>query len=110
MRQTKAVSSKPTSGQVNDLTDAVMSLTEQVRMLRQAVDEIGDELGWAIKNRVVMVPPIESQFPRLTSFPIDPLAEDFHERVNAVRPSELGPDETHKAVSTPSSGKQASLW
>ena len=52
-------------------------------MLRQAVDEIGEELGWAIRTRVLdrLPPPSPT---RLSSFPLDPLADDFHDRVNAV--------------------------
>ncbi len=109
MRQTKAPSSAITPEQVEDLTQAVVSLTEQVRVLRQAVDEIGDELEWAIRNRVVMVKPIEFPQPRITSFPVDPLAEDFHERVNAVTAADLPPDaDSIPASSTPR--KQALFW
>jgi len=53
-----------TSAQVCDLTDAVLTLTEQVRMLRLAVDEIGEELGWAIRTRVLdQLPPLSAAKP-----------------------------------------------
>lgn len=56
-KQTKALA--PTPESVEELTLAVQALTDQVRMLRQAVDEIGDELGWAIRKRVIpeLLPP-----------------------------------------------------
>lgn len=77
---------------VHELTDAVLSLTDQVRMLRLAVDEIEQELGWAIRTRVL------DNFPtspptRITSLPLDPLCEDFHRHVNAVQPADLLEDD-----------------
>jgi hypothetical protein len=45
-----------------ELTGAVLTLTEQVRCLRLAVDEIEAELGWAIRTKVLdRLPP--PQFP-----------------------------------------------
>ena len=83
---------RASSDQVCDLTDAVLILTEQVRMLRLAVDEIGEELGWAIRTRVLdrLPPPSPA---RITSLPLDPLAENFHEHINAVTPADLPADE-----------------
>lgn len=72
------------SDAVSELTDEISSLREHARVLRQAVDEIGDELGWAIKNRVMFVEPIEQTARRITSLPLDPAADDFHERVNQL--------------------------
>jgi hypothetical protein len=88
----------PTPEMVEELTLAVNSLTDQVRMLRQAVDEIGDELGWAIRNRVIpeLLPPVIP----ITSMPVDPLADDFCQRVNEV-PREISPS---------AATKQGSLW
>lgn len=100
-----------TPEQIDDLTQAVVSLTEQVRVLRQAVDEIGDELGWAIRNRVVTVQPLEAVSPRpcITSFPADPSAVDFHERINAVRASDLPADSAVVGM-TFRPGRQGKLW
>ena len=76
------------SEEVVELTEAVLTLTEQVRMLRLSLDEIEQELGWAIRTRVLdrLPPPSPT---RVTSMPLDPLAEDFHERVNAISPADL---------------------
>src|SRR5438874_9768159 len=52
----------PSADQIADLTDAVLTLTDQVRCLRLAVDEIEQELGWAIRTKVLdRLPP--PQFP-----------------------------------------------
>jgi len=94
--------------QVCDLTDAVLTLTEQVRMLRLAVDEIGAELGWAIRTRALDRLPPPSPI-RITSLPLDPLAEDFHEQINAVDPSSISHDDSGTDY-VPSSRRQTHLW
>ncbi len=43
----------PSADQIVELTEAVITLTEQVRCLRLAVDEIEQELGWAIRTKVL---------------------------------------------------------
>jgi hypothetical protein len=45
---------RPVSAElVEELTTAVQVLTDQVRCLRLAIDEIEAELGWAIRTRVI---------------------------------------------------------
>ena len=90
----------------------MVSLTEQVRVLRQAVDEIGDELGWAIRNRVVALQPLEalSPPPRIKSFPADAATEDFHDRINAIRPEDLPKEESAALPTQPRPRRQAHLW
>jgi hypothetical protein len=64
-------------GQIEDLAEfagAVLTLTEQVRCLRLAVDEIEQELGWAIRAKVL------DRLPR-PQFPCD-------ERLPLVSPGE----------------------
>lgn len=41
----------PTAEQIADLTEAVLTLTDQVRCLRLSVDEIEQELGWTVLDR-----------------------------------------------------------
>ena len=53
----------------------------------QASDEIREDLQWAVRNGAL---PVELPDPfRLTSMPLDPTAEDFHERVNAVSAGDI---------------------
>lgn len=97
-----------TSEQVCDLTDAVLTLTEQVRLLRLAVDEIGADLGWAIRTRVLdRLPPPSAT--RITSLPLDPLADDFYEQVNALTAADLPADEPAPQAPPPPR-RQSSLW
>ncbi len=94
---------------IEELTQTVNSLVEQVRILRQAVDEIGDELGWAIRNR------FRDQLPSppfvLNSFPLDPLADDFAERVNAVSRHDISEDPADYPLgNSVTNAKQIELW
>lgn len=43
----------PSDEQVEALSEAVLILTDQVRALRHSVDEIEQELGWAIRAKVL---------------------------------------------------------
>lgn len=43
----------PTPDQIEELTAAVIALGDHVRHLRHAVDEIEQELGWAIRTKVL---------------------------------------------------------
>jgi hypothetical protein len=52
-RTSKQKHAAPSSEQISELTEAVIALTDQVRCLRLAVDEIEQELGWAIRTKVL---------------------------------------------------------
>ena len=43
----------PTPDQIEELTSAVIALGDHVRHLRHSVDEIEQELGWAIRTKVL---------------------------------------------------------
>jgi hypothetical protein len=99
----------PVSNQtVDELAYVVEQLIEQIVVLRQAIDEIGQDLQWAIRNHVVEPHPA----PSITSMPSDPLADDFAERVNTV-PQEvverLRTEAVQEAAST-RQPKQIRLW
>lgn len=88
-----AKSSRTKSGPESDTTiaAAIDRLTEEVRVLRQAVDELRQEVQWGVRN--ALDPPHERPpVRRITSMPLDPCAEDFAERVNALAPADLPPD------------------
>lgn len=99
----------PVSNQtVDELAYVVEQLIEQIVVLRQAIDEIGVDLQWAIRNHVVEPLPISS----ITSMPSDPLAERFAERVNTVSPEVVKRlrEEVVEEAKANSQRKQASLW
>jgi hypothetical protein len=71
----------------SELAAAVERLTDEVHVLRQAVDDLREELLWELRQ---LRSGAESKPPfRLASMPLDPLAPDFHQRVNAIDPRTL---------------------
>ena len=68
----------------SELIECIDSLREQVKVLRNAVDDLREELQYLVRNpgenRVAET--IERL--RVTSLPLDPTADDFGQRVNAV--------------------------
>lgn len=71
---------------VDRLADAVEEVAGQLEVLRQVLDEIREDFQWAVRNDR-----FRSEHPcaPLTSLPADPLAPDFGERVNRVKPEDL---------------------
>jgi hypothetical protein len=72
----------------SDLAAAVERLTDEVQVLRQAVDDLREELVWELRQLRSEAGPKPPPF-HLTSMPLDPLAPDFHQRVNAIDPRTL---------------------
>jgi hypothetical protein len=86
---------------VEELTIAVQGLTDQVRCLRLAIDEIEAELGWAIRNRVIpqLQPPSLADIPLPVPLPIrSPVDSGSRTRTFAQAGDEQG------------SSRQANLW
>lgn len=82
----------------DELAEVVEALTAEVRVLRQAVDELREEIQYATRNLIDRpVPPLPHR--RIVSMPLDPLADDFGERLNAVTPDDLPEDDS--AAQTP---------
>lgn len=74
----------PTAEQIVELTEAVTTLTDQVRCLRLAVDEIEAELGWAIRTKVLDQPP-RPTLPCDTSLLDTPFHEDQRRLEHAMQ-------------------------
>lgn len=96
--------------EVAELTASVEKLIQEVRVLRDTIDELREDLRWAINNR--------DEFrcqPRhvvhITSIPLDPLAKDFGKRVNRFSAKDL-PDESAQpsAPATSLSPEQGELF
>ena len=97
-----------TNQTVDELACVVEQLIQQIVVLRQAIDEIGLDLQWAIRKCVVEPLPL----PSTTSLPSDPLVEDFAERVNTVPPEVVQQFRAEAAREAMGSDqrKQSSLW
>jgi hypothetical protein len=112
-QQTQAEHPGPTAEQITELTEAVLILTDQVRMLRLAVDEIEQELGWAIRTQVLDRVP-RPEFPcdaRLLDEPAEDIAglEHFADEVE-LPDEELPDDATSNSVPAPNPRRQPSFW
>lgn len=66
-----------------ELAGLIEQLTQEVTTLRQAVDEMREELTWELRQLREGTPEWKARF-RLTSMPADAALPDFHQRVNAV--------------------------
>ena len=75
----------------DDLSTAVAALTDEVRVLRQAIDDLREEIQYATNNLLDRsAPPLPHR--RIVSMPLDPTADDFAKRLNAVTPDDLPPE------------------
>lgn len=72
---------------LSTLPATVENLTSEVRALRQVLDEIRDEIGWATRNLPEAVASLGGR--RITSMPVDPCEPDWAERVNRFTPADL---------------------
>jgi len=71
------------------LAEAVLSLQDEIHTLRISIDELRDDVVWAVRNALASTPNAPFQ---LTSMPCDPTAADFGAGVNKLRPSDLPPE------------------
>lgn len=73
----------------NELIGSIDALRDEVCVLRQAVDELREELQYLVRNpdgfpRQETLPPL-----RIASLAKDPTAADFGERINAASAEKL---------------------
>ena len=74
---------------VADLIEAVGDLKNEVRVLREAIDDLRMELEWGMRNR--QPPPAARQ---ITSLPLDPAqpAREWADQVNRFTAADLPPE------------------
>ena len=71
-----------------ELLDALGKLVDEVHVLREAVDELREEVQYGVRN--LLDPEGTMDRPRrITSMPSDPAAPDFAARVNTYHPEDL---------------------
>ena len=86
-----ATSTDLTHEEIAALTAAVEQLRQQVEVLTDVLDQVRDDLNWAINN-CEEFRSSPSYIMHITSMPADPLAEDFGERVNRFSARDLPPE------------------
>ena len=91
--------------------DVIATLGEEIRILRQVLDEIREELSWANNNAQDLpnATGATSAYRRITSMSADPTARDFQvNSVDAATVSRLREEATQEAP--PRASTQASLF
>jgi hypothetical protein len=78
--------------QVTALTAAVERVADEIKVLRIVLDEIRDNVGWAL-NQMDWVRPIPEP-PNMGSLPADPPAQDLEEPLNPSRQDSLPPEKS----------------
>ena len=73
----------------HDLAEAVSGLRDEVRVLREAIDDLRTELQHALRNWGNDRWEPVARDRRITSMPRDPGAADFAKRLNTVGPGAL---------------------
>lgn len=63
------------------IAEVVRENTEEIGVLRDAIDEEKEVMEWAAQN--------DKPIFRLTSMPVDPAALDFAQKLNSLRPEDL---------------------
>jgi hypothetical protein len=66
------------------VAEVVRENTEEIGVLRDAIDEEREVVEWAAQN--------DKRIFQLTSMPVDPTAEDWAARMNTLTPSDLPPE------------------
>src|SRR5437773_11660783 len=82
---------KDTDG-LERIAQTVEKLAGEVEILRGIIDRLRDDFTWALNNDAFGREDLhrESGPPlHITSMPLDPLAPDWHERVNRFRPEDI---------------------
>jgi hypothetical protein len=81
-------SSGPNEETEGATVEAIDRLTDELRVMRETLDEIREDLEHALRNGKLGCRYLPPGF-RLTSMSADPTAPDFAERVNALCPADL---------------------
>ena len=93
-------------------SDDIASLRDEIRLLRQVLDEVRAELSW-VNNNAHDLPPgagAMAAFRRITSMSLDPTARDF--QVNTVDEETIARlrEEHASATPGPTESSQRSLF
>lgn len=76
-------------GKIDALTTAVERVADGLRVLLDVMADIREDLQWGVLNDKFTSAPCPMH---ITSMPIDPLAPNFGERINRLKPEDLPAD------------------
>jgi hypothetical protein len=100
MNRSSRPSAERDTEQIDRLTAAVERLADEVRVLRDVLDELREDFRWASRNDK-----LGGAVFMLTSMPADAAAEDWPERVNRYSADHLPVEDSASGAA-----RQASLW
>ena len=83
---------------LDQLTSTVDTLAQEVRVLREAIDELREVLDWTMKNRDA---PANDPLLPITSLPSDPGDDNFGEKIDRTTPDDLRDDDEAIATAAP---------
>ncbi len=81
------INQHPTNEQIADLQDSVASLSQEVQVLRDILDEIREDFSWALRNGHSKSED-NPQHSILKKMALDPSAEDWQDRLEIVNGTE----------------------
>jgi hypothetical protein len=82
---------------VDALALAIERVADELRVIREVMDECREHFEWAVNNDRLRCPPTVMH---VTSLPKDPLAPDFGERINACTAADLPADSPAAAAAS----------
>ncbi len=93
---------------VADLQDSVESLSQEVQVLRNILDEIREDLSWALRNGHP-IPKNNTQHSVLKKMGLDPCAEDWQDRLEIVNGTEAEKEVINNSIQTAQTDKPVEL-
>jgi hypothetical protein len=99
--KTASADSSDTAELLDRVCKALEALADQVKVMRTILDEIQDDLAWALDNGRLVARHREPAPPmHITSMAKDPLSPDWAKLLNSTRPQDLPPEALHPAAHT----------
>ena len=90
-KQSPATQTETGAEAMSRLADGVERVGDELRVVRDVLDEVREEFVWAVRNDRFRCPP---HIVHLTSMAANPLAADFGERLNRLKPEDLSLDQS----------------
>jgi hypothetical protein len=89
---------------IDDLTHVMSRIADHLQVIGETLDEIRDDLGWAINNRDEFKSP-PAHIVHITSMPRDPCDPAFGKNVNRITQADIDGEQSDKK-----DVRQRDLW